>query len=123
MLYLFQDTESGEFIELSMPMAAAPPLGSLVEHEGRTLKRRASMPQVLVEPDLRHVARTLRARQHTPEHLQKHVPHWERTGSGLEFPRFDTKSEIAEYEARSEGAFHYDHRPKIQKSAALAEST
>jgi hypothetical protein len=122
-LYLFQDTASGELVEAYFPMAEAPALGSVIEHEGRALKRLVSAPQVLVEPDFRHVARSLRARHHTPEHLQKDVPHWEQMPSGIEFPCFHTKGEIIEYESKNPDSFSYDMRAPIRTPAALSQGT
>lgn len=37
--YDFKDTESGEVVELVMPMADAVPIGDLIERDGRELMR------------------------------------------------------------------------------------
>lgn len=39
MLYDFEDTETGETVELAMPMAEAVPIGETIERDGRTLRR------------------------------------------------------------------------------------
>lgn len=114
MLYLFEDTATGEPVEVWYPMAEAPELGSIVEHEGRRLKRRPSALQVVAEPDFRHVAYSLRQKGDTPEHLQADVPHWTDEGPCSK-PLFINKQEILEFNAKTDGAFAYDLRPKIQQ--------
>lgn len=44
MIYEFVDVENGARVEVSLPMSDAPPIDSLIEHEGRWLKRVASIP-------------------------------------------------------------------------------
>lgn len=45
MKYEFQD-ESGNCVEIDLPMASAPSIGDKIMHEGRSLVRVASIPQV-----------------------------------------------------------------------------
>lgn len=40
--YPYEDTQTGERVDLFRSMAQADPIGSVIEHEGRTLRRLAS---------------------------------------------------------------------------------
>lgn len=114
MLYLFQDTASGALVEAYFPMAEAPELGSVVEVDGRALKRLPSQLQAAVQKDPRHIAYSLRQKGDTPEHLQKLVPHWTDEGP-VSKPVFHTVAEIRNFEAATDGAFNYGLRHKLVK--------
>lgn len=45
MIYEFLDPD-GNVVEIDFPMREAPSIGSIINHEGRTLTRIASTPQV-----------------------------------------------------------------------------
>jgi hypothetical protein len=45
MKYEFED-ENGNLVEINLPMREAPSIGSIITHDGRTLRRIASLVQV-----------------------------------------------------------------------------
>ena len=94
-LYEFTDAKTGEGVEEFMDSDCAPRIGSLVTINGRRLRRVASLPQALVEPDYRHVAWQLRANEPgAPRYGAKGTPE-----EGQ--PIFNSKKEIREFQAKN----------------------
>lgn len=51
--YDFEDTKTGEAVELWFEMSKAPRIGEKIRHEGRRLRRVVSSPQARVEGEYR----------------------------------------------------------------------
>lgn len=47
MRYEFLDLQTGDRVELDFPMSQAPPLDTILEHEGRTLQRVVTNPAAI----------------------------------------------------------------------------
>lgn len=72
MLYEFEDVATGRVVELAMPMRDAVGIGTVIEHEGRKLRRIPSMVAAAVAPDLHFTSHQLpkrwkHAKQHNPD--------------------------------------------------------
>ena len=91
MIYLFEDKETGDVVELYYPIGKAPKIGSSVKKGGKTLVRVPVSPQGLVRPDAKFVSHSL---PRNWPHAKEHEP-----GTGK--PRFNSINEVREAEARS----------------------
>jgi hypothetical protein len=91
MLYLFEDKDTGEVVEIYFPIGKAPKIGSEKKIKGRTLVRIPVSPHGLVRPDGKFVSHSL---PRNWPHAKDHEP-----GTGK--PRFNSIREVREAEARS----------------------
>lgn len=53
-LYEFEDVKTGEGVEEFLDPSEAPRIGDIVRIRGRRLRRVASLPQTMIEPDFTH---------------------------------------------------------------------
>lgn len=101
MIYEFIDTENGERVEVSMPMRDAPPIDSIIEHEGRSLRRIMSAPLGAAVDDFTPFSSIQMERNH-PD-----APRLDKFGRA----RFHSRQEVREFEARTRASggnsFHY----------------
>lgn len=82
MKYEFEDTVTGERVEVDMPMADAPTIGSIIIHNGRHLMRIPSLPPVRVAESLHFESHQLpkhwkHAKQHSPDGVCRFESHRE----------------------------------------------
>lgn len=101
MIYEFVDLESGARVEVSMPMRDAPPIDSIIEHDGRRLKRVMSAPASVAVDDFTPFSSIQMERNH-PD-----APRLDKFGRA----RFNTRQEVREFEAKTKASggnqFHY----------------
>lgn len=89
--YEFQDVRTKAVVERWMPASEAVAIGHSIREGKRKLRRIASMPQALCQPDCRHVANTI-----PTKHL-KHAPRPDDDGAVT----FHNRKEIREFEAKT----------------------
>jgi len=105
-LYDFVDAD-GEPLELYLPMAEAPELGSTTEIDGREVTRVVTPPRTAVRPDRHFVAwsqPTLNADGTLPPDVVP-APRYDRDPSSVSYghAQFSSRREVDEYVARCEG--------------------
>lgn len=100
--YAFVDCLSHESVDLFFEMGEAPKIGQTCRHEGRTLIR---VPSRLGAPKVRNYS--FRARSLPREDVSN--PTWPCDATGV--PVFESKAQVEEYHARSEGQAIYDDGP------------
>lgn len=99
--YVYIDEKTEEVVELTQAMADSVPIGTVINHEGRALRRVCAGIQGMVEPEWAHVANQID--KDDPDAPKTRDP---RTNA----PVFKNKREILEYEAKRNA------RPENQKA-------
>lgn len=90
--YVFEDIQTGDQVELPLPMSRAPGYGKTIVHEGRTLKRVVESSCNMIKPFKAYVTRVIpkntKGFKHTPKgHCVVETPRQERQyakATGLE---------------------------------------
>ena len=59
MIYVFEDTDTAEVVEVEMHNSEVCGFGDVIEHEGRSLRRLVTMPEVRCPADRHFVDHTL----------------------------------------------------------------
>ena len=98
--YVYIDEKTEEVVELTQAMADSVPIGAVIEHEGRALRRVCTGIQGMVEPEWAHVAHQID--KDDPDAPELRDP---KTGSRI----FSNKQAILEYQAKRAA------RPEEQK--------
>lgn len=100
MIYEFSDEQTGEAVELWMPMSEAPRIGSVIEHEGRKLRREISSVLGFKREEICFAS----------HQLPKGDIHHKRAGGAFDDknrPVFTNRKQAQEYAARTEGVTTY----------------
>lgn len=101
MRYEFQDTKTGELVEVNFPMKDAPPIDSIIEHEGRWLKRVPSLPADVAVDNFTPFS-SIQLPLHDPA-----APHHDPKGR----PTFLTRQEVRDFSraTKDRGNHHFEY--------------
>ena len=97
--YPFMDVETGDPVDEFFPIADAPEIGSVVEVEGRKLKRLVSR---MSKPKITNYA----FKGYSLPREDPKNPKWPCDATGV--PLFESRAQVKEYAARSEKQAIYD---------------